>query len=866
MALDPRVVEVLNEKWPLYRDDPVGWIEFSLDAEPLEPHQIKIAEGLAEHRFVTVATGGGVGKTSLFAMLALWFLTTRVRSNILVTAPTLDAVETRFWKELVRWIKSSKGGLIEKLVEWNQSRAYIHGFKEEWFIVPRTDRKDAQGEVSEALSGFHSESGMMAIIDEASGLEERVYAAIEGAMTGEESYVLMGCFSRSVEILTNKGWKLVSALQNSDKVLSQDKDGTSKFFPLNKIYKYDFDEELISFKHGSGELTVTPEHRVIHKWGTSKNFKYKMSLATADNVYQSLQKKSSHVQVGIPCTIKWTGKESSEYRLSNEVVFGMDDWLEFLGWFISEGSLDKGSKRKNWSRIQISQAKKNFRNEIISCIERLGFTPQFNQNDIRISNTVLAMHLNKIVGRGCDKKRIPNFIQFLSPRQIRIFLEAYQKGDEALQKSTNAAMYWTTSEDIANMLQILTLKIGQYCSIKDDSHNGREATGKIGGRVIGSTKKSYTVFERRSQNLTFKKAQVKKIPYKGTVYCVDVKSPSHLVMTRDLVHKYPAWSHNSNPTRSKGSFARSWNEKTEKDLWFHVQCSSAESQRVAPTYVERMKRRFGEHSDIYRSKVLGLFPRETEGADTIFENVIEVMRAATPSEEIEPKVIVIGIDVARYGTDSTVLIGRRGFEIFHMSENTYADIPETADWIWLQVVKIHTENKDYPIEINIDATGYGAGVADLLKRKIWDLKKKDENVDIRLNYIESTKKASDPMYFNVRAESFFEARELMEKCYFNHNRVDADIPLAQLENIAYFFKNDRIIVEDKPTIRKRRGNMSPDHADALILTLNIYSNKNYESVRKTHREEAAFGTWKRLRKRPVFASKKFGSIDWSGGH
>src|SRR3990172_6689148 len=69
-------------------------------------------------------------------------------------------------------------------------------------------------------------------------------------------------------------------------------------------------------------------------------------------------------------------------------------------------------------------------------------------------------------------------------------------------------------------------------------------------------------------------------------------------------------------------------------------------------------KRFHEPDDIFRSRVLGLFPRQS--AQAIFSEAWLIKaraggltwRPRTPPE--------IGADIARYGNDHTTLYGRRG--------------------------------------------------------------------------------------------------------------------------------------------------------------------------------------------------------------
>jgi hypothetical protein len=61
-----------------------------------------------------------------------------------------------------------------------------------------------------------------------------------------------------------------------------------------------------------------------------------------------------------------------------------------------------------------------------------------------------------------------------------------------------------------------------------------------------------------------------------------------------------------NPTKSKGLFYRT--QTTLCDLWWTMRVACTDSTRVAPSFIEEMRRTYGEHSNQWRIRVLGEFP------------------------------------------------------------------------------------------------------------------------------------------------------------------------------------------------------------------------------------------------------------------
>jgi hypothetical protein len=52
---------------------------------------------------LAIASGHGIGKTALVAWLILWFISTRPRPQIVVTANTKNQLTTKTWRELAKW-------------------------------------------------------------------------------------------------------------------------------------------------------------------------------------------------------------------------------------------------------------------------------------------------------------------------------------------------------------------------------------------------------------------------------------------------------------------------------------------------------------------------------------------------------------------------------------------------------------------------------------------------------------------------------------------------------------------------------------------------------------------------------------------
>ncbi len=139
--------------------------------------QIEIALSIANNRRVAVKSANGVGKTFLAADLAIWYLLTHPNSIVLTTAPTWRQVRNLLWEEIARKFENAKTRLPGKL---NTVRLTIDS---SWYAM------GLSASDSVTFQGFHAEH-MLIILDEASGISEGIWEAVEGIAVGADNRIL----------------------------------------------------------------------------------------------------------------------------------------------------------------------------------------------------------------------------------------------------------------------------------------------------------------------------------------------------------------------------------------------------------------------------------------------------------------------------------------------------------------------------------------------------------------------------------------------------------------------------------------------------------------------------------------------------
>ena len=145
----------------------------------------------------------------------------------------------------------------------------------------------------------------------------------------------------------------------------------------------------------------------------------------------------------------------------------------------------------------------------------------------------------------------------------------------------------------------------------------------------------------------------------------------------------------------------------------------------------------GPQSSVYQTRVLGQFPEEAD--DTLIP-LRDVEAAVKRRSDIPPDTKpVMGVDVARFGNDKTVIFIRQGPRVIHIDELRKSDIVNTTGAVITAALKYKLK------DIIIDEIGVGAGVLDNLK------------ADRRFNaqgLNGSNSSSNNEKYLNLRAEVF----------------------------------------------------------------------------------------------------------------
>jgi hypothetical protein len=277
----------------------------------------------------------------------------------------------------------------------------------------------------------------------------------------------MACALPTQQVLTQFGWIEIKDIDISiHKVATLDKNGNMCYeFPINK-FEYDHSGKMYYVKNKQVHVICTLNHKLYVKKRDKKSYE----LIEAEKVIGKMvrfNKSMNNVNPDI------------EFIILDGKKYKMDDWLQLLGMFIADGSVNNRG-------VVLSAHKKRKVDFNIDVLTKLGieykhdnyygyFAINIGKNK-EIYNEMQKYHL------GALNKHLPDYVWNLSKRQSIILLEALMEGDGHTY-SDGFSRYGTISIKLANDVSRLAVHCGWSAVIKiaaEPSEKTHTITGKLG--------------------------------------------------------------------------------------------------------------------------------------------------------------------------------------------------------------------------------------------------------------------------------------------------------------------------------------------------------------------------------------------------
>lgn len=341
------------------------------------------------------------------------------------------------------------------------------------------------------------------------------------------------CYDDKVEVLTNKGWKFFKDLDKTELFLSINPEtGEGEYVPAVAWINQYYEGDMVYRKSKCFDLANTPNHVHVGRKHGQKH----ISLVNESDIKDNFS-FLSHIP-------SWKGIDTPFIVIDNK-KYDTNLFCEFLGYYLSEGSFTEwGDKNRTIPRrrVNISQKKSEAKEKIIKCCRALFknviVTKERIEFNLNKENDKDLIHIIRSFGHA-HEKYVPDFIKELSPKYIKIFLDAFLLGDGTVHRGVlydgyqckPQRIYSTSSVKLKDDLGELLLKVGKCPSFKNR------------GKSIHHCKKQkkdylarydqWNVAELNSK-YRYGKVMKKEIkPYKGFIYDVELEKNHTLVVRRN---------------------------------------------------------------------------------------------------------------------------------------------------------------------------------------------------------------------------------------------------------------------------------------------------------------------------------------------
>jgi hypothetical protein len=277
------------------------------------------------------------------------------------------------------------------------------------------------------------------------------------------------------------------------------------------------------------------------------------------------------------------------------------------------------------------------------------------------------------------------------------------------------------------------------------------------------------------------------------------------------------WLAFSNPRRNAGYFYECFHSK--RDFWSTKIVDARSVENTDKQVYQQIIDEYGPDSTQAHVEVYGQFPNASDDQFIGASVVDEAMRRAPHKDPSAP--VVIGVDPARFGSDSTVIAVRQGRDVTAIKRFKGDDTMTVVGHV-IEAIETYK-----PALVVIDEGGLGAGIVDRLKEQRYKIK--------GVNF--GNKSKNPLMWGNKRAEMWGEMREWLKTASVPHDRFlknDLTGPMMKPDS------KGTIYLESKKDM-KARGLASPDAADAIAVTFAFPVAHREYVARETRRSYGAGG-------------------------
>lgn len=321
---------------------------------------------------------------------------------------------------------------------------------------------------------------------------------------------LINCYDDETEVLTECGWLPIAAVDHNTEVATLDSKSRRFWFEKpSAVFHREYEGPMVEFDSKRYNACVTPNHKMWVRKRYKGEWRFEEAMALAKQFGGEWQTISSGLE--------WEGREIEGVEV--------DDFLEFLGYFATDGHAQDGRLVKSGSyTVRLDQNAGPAFEKMADCFERVvSRDGYYRKSDTSAGNEAwqmyagrkdLALWLRENIKTNSFDVRVPVFVKQLCRRQLKIFFDACMLGDGYKRAyRDNLLGLVSASKRFVDDLQEVALKLGHGAAVVPD--------GKYWRLTVNTEAKDAALTHRHNISLR---------EYKGAVHCFT--NSTHLTLTR----------------------------------------------------------------------------------------------------------------------------------------------------------------------------------------------------------------------------------------------------------------------------------------------------------------------------------------------
>lgn len=264
------------------------------------------------------------------------------------------------------------------------------------------------------------------------------------------------CFWEHTKALTQTGFKKISDIVKGELVYQINPyTNKTELLPVKEVIKVRHTGKMYHIKNRNFETHVTGDHKFLMKDRYGQMF-----FKTVNEIYQNADSHDSIIR-----NLPSFSKDSNDVKIDNlEIPY--NNFMRFMGIWLSEGHCTKRKDRNDQYIVGITQnvgKKSDIIDNLLENMREFGMNfskrTTNNKNSWTCHNRSLGRYLSQF-GKAHEKYLHDDLKTQLNFEAARDFLYFYNLGDGRLKKNQEYRDVFTTSERMANDLQLVASVAG----------------------------------------------------------------------------------------------------------------------------------------------------------------------------------------------------------------------------------------------------------------------------------------------------------------------------------------------------------------------------------------------------------------------